>query len=143
MRYTLASEHHDFFAKQGFISFDDLLPLPLIEEAEKAIKKNERDLWRKNEALKKIVLQRTYAQIVADLTHTKYRPHRFRSDPLRRHALSFFRNALFPERSQLRAADHLRSHDPFYRWADPRREYSLLPLSGETGQPSSFFPQKR
>lgn len=70
MRYVLASEHRDHFAKQGHISFDEVLPLDLIEKAEKIVTKNERDLWRKYEAVKQLVFQRTCAHIAAELTRS-------------------------------------------------------------------------
>ena len=70
MRYVLASEHHDFFANQGHISFDDVLPTDLLENAEKVLTENGRDLWRKKEAVRALVFHKTCAQIASELTRS-------------------------------------------------------------------------
>ncbi len=70
MRYVLASEHRDYFTNQGHISFEDILPLDLIEKAETIVSSNARDLWRSQESIKQLVFQRTCARIVAELTRS-------------------------------------------------------------------------
>jgi hypothetical protein len=70
MRYVLASEHHDYYVKEGHISFDDVLPLDLLEKAEKSLTNNGHDLWRKHEAIRSIVFHKTCAQIASELTRS-------------------------------------------------------------------------
>lgn len=68
MRYLLESQHHDFFAKQGYIAFGDLFTEKALQEAEKAVVENARDLWRINPAVEALTTNKTCAEIAMNLT---------------------------------------------------------------------------
>lgn len=69
MRYVLDSQHQDFFAKHGYIAFDDLFTADELDAAEKAIAENVRDLWRTKEAVKAISMQKKSGSIAAELAN--------------------------------------------------------------------------
>ncbi len=81
MPISVAKEHRDFFQKQGYIEIADLLtaqqtPALLQAIGEVLSKKGEdkcagRDLWRNHPLIKKTVLTRDFAEIVANLTHAE------------------------------------------------------------------------
>lgn len=92
MKFATNSDHRDFFRKNGRIEFEDLadlstLPLSLIKKNicqrlavpeqkfdylpfEKLFSAG-RDLWRNEPALKKLVLNPSFAQIVSELVEQK------------------------------------------------------------------------
>lgn len=85
MKYASANEHRDFFQKNRFIEFDDLLSMDQISNLKTLIGKNNdlknkspeklfqlgRDLWRANSDIKKIVLQRKFAEVASELFMVK------------------------------------------------------------------------
>ncbi|MCE2982244.1 MAG: hypothetical protein LW832_01635 [Parachlamydia sp.] len=94
MKFALAKEHIDYFAKTGAIAFDDLLSAEQTENFHQLIKASlaerlhksdsqlkklpsdplfleGRDLWRVNEALRKMVCQLRFAEIAAELAQKK------------------------------------------------------------------------
>jgi len=78
---SLAKEHRDFFQKQGYIEFSDLLSSTQTSDLTQAIdevmiqRRNDkcaaRDTWRYHPLVKKIVLKRDFAEIACGLTHAK------------------------------------------------------------------------
>ncbi len=71
MRFTLASDHHDFFTSHGYIGFDTLFSPERIDELENLVTKNTRDLWRTSDIAKTIVFEKKCAEIAAELTRNK------------------------------------------------------------------------
>jgi hypothetical protein len=94
MKLTIAKAHKDFFQKEGWIEFDDLLSdaqlLQLNQTLDEALKVRfdlplekikklssqeifvkGRDLFRSNEKLRKIVTQPRLAEVVSELIETK------------------------------------------------------------------------
>lgn len=94
MKFAIAAEHRDFFLKQHAIEFEGLLKesqlnlldteinaalaerLGITLEAVQNISPGKqfmagRDLWRDNAEIKKIVLQKQFAEIAADLVEQK------------------------------------------------------------------------
>lgn len=94
MKFALAKEHHDFFDKQGFIQFEDLITPASIERLSKATRQQigsrinllpeklfpenpsrlflaGRDLWRNHPEIKKQALNRNLATITSGLVRQK------------------------------------------------------------------------
>lgn len=94
MKFALAKEHHDFFDKQGFIEFEELIPQSSLEKLSKAIRQqigsrinqlpdrlnredptrlylNGRDLWRNHPEIKKQATNRNLATIASGLVRQK------------------------------------------------------------------------
>jgi len=94
MKFSVAYEHRQFFSKQNYIEFDELLTCTHCSELTKAIDitlakrlsvdevsvskqpadkvfKVGRDLWRTNDHVKKLVMQPHLSAIAADLVQTK------------------------------------------------------------------------
>ncbi|MBS3903983.1 MAG: hypothetical protein KGZ39_01485 [Simkania sp.] len=71
MRFTLASDHFDYYSNHGYIGFDGLFSPKLLEDVENIVTKNSRDLWRSNLSVKSVVFERTCAEIAAELTRAK------------------------------------------------------------------------
>lgn len=71
MRFTLSSEHHDFFKDHGYIGFQDLFPKEVIEALESHVSGTKRDLWRSLPPVKNIVFDKGLARIAGELTRNK------------------------------------------------------------------------
>ncbi len=94
MRFAVAREHRDFFNKQGTVEFEGLLNAKQLVELVAAVDSTlalrlniqaselslqssnalfmaGRDLWRANNAVKKIVMQRQFAELAIELIHKK------------------------------------------------------------------------
>ena len=69
MRFATSPEHRSFFSKQHFIEFEGLLSA--AECAYLLLKKKERDLWKKDPFVKKIVLRSQFAEIAAELSNQR------------------------------------------------------------------------
>lgn len=71
MKYALAKEHREFFAKNHYIEFEGLLTIEEITSLQRKIAqllpKKQRDLWREDVDLQKIVLNRKLAEVASDL----------------------------------------------------------------------------
>ncbi len=78
MPVSLAKEHRDFYQKQGYIEFSDLLSSTQITDLTQAIdevflqERNDkcavRDVWRHHPIIKKIVMKRDFAEIACRLS---------------------------------------------------------------------------
>jgi hypothetical protein len=94
MKFALAKEHHDFFDKEGYIEFEELISPANLEKIEKAVRQlvgtrinqfperlshespirlytNGRDLWRSHPEIKKQCANRNFASIAAGLVREK------------------------------------------------------------------------
>ena len=94
MKFATASEHRDFFQKQGAIEFEGLIsseqlkqlnkeinstlsahlkiaPSDLKKQTSQTLFMNGRDLWRDQPNLKKIVWQKIFSEIAAELIEAK------------------------------------------------------------------------
>jgi hypothetical protein len=71
MKFALAKEHREFFAKNHYIEFENLLTLEestlLHRKITELLPKKQHDLWRQDKDLEKIVLSRKLAEVAADL----------------------------------------------------------------------------
>ena len=76
MGFGLTKEHHDFFHKNHFIEFEDLLSSKEVETLENAIDSlvtSEdwihvgHDMWRRDETIKKVTLHKGLAEIASSL----------------------------------------------------------------------------
>jgi hypothetical protein len=120
MKFTIASEHRDFFQKQGAVEFEELIRPSHLEELFLSLKEAiaerlsvtlerlpwqhpdkmymvGRDLWRTHPSLKKLILQNHLAEIAAEILEKK---------PLRYGYDQFFVSAL----KNGRAADEEREN---------------------------------
>ncbi len=69
MRLAISPEHRDFFNKNHFIAFEELLPLDQVAQLRKHAQ-GDYDLWRHSEAIKKITHKHTLAAIASELFQT-------------------------------------------------------------------------
>lgn len=69
MRFTTSFEHRDFFSKNGYIEFEQLISLD--ECALLRSKTADLDLWRQDPLVKKISLRSQYGEIASELSHKK------------------------------------------------------------------------
>lgn len=84
MKFVIAKEHRDFFHEHGFIQFDDLIKENELVEIQEILKNkllkmrpNEafhlgRDLWRKEETFRKLVMRKRFAEIASSLMNESY-----------------------------------------------------------------------
>lgn len=95
LKFALAKEHHLHFEKQQFIEIEDVIPLEQLLQMRLDVDKilalsmasygrwqaqpvpdelflEGRDLWRRSDIVKKIVLDRKLAQIAAELMRKRY-----------------------------------------------------------------------
>ncbi len=91
MKFSTAKEHRDFFQKNGWIEFEDLVSQQLLEQVNRAVDRTVadrltnpdgktapfssekhylagRDLWRADPLLKKFISQAKFAEIAVELT---------------------------------------------------------------------------
>lgn len=80
MGFGLTKEHHDFFHKNHFIEFDDLLSAKEVDSLEKAIDSSisseewihaGHDLWRNETRIQKVTLHKGFAEIASNLCKKK------------------------------------------------------------------------
>lgn len=83
MKFSLAKEHYDFFQKNYFIEFEDMISTSQIDLIRREIKRNSRldlpqelyfenhDLWRKSEPLRRVIFHKRLLSILASLTGIK------------------------------------------------------------------------
>ncbi len=64
MKFAITSDQIDFYHKQGFIEFEDLLMVDPISGAARF------DLWRQDPAVKKMLFKPAFNKIVAELFRT-------------------------------------------------------------------------
>lgn len=86
MKYIVDNRHREFFAKNGWIEFEEIFPISatgkLLEAARGVVKSRTRvknpdvllhghDIWRENSVVKNATCSRTLAEIASELTETK------------------------------------------------------------------------
>lgn len=83
MKYTIDSNHREYFLQHQAIEFDALLDSPKLQTLNQIIGQivnqsspekqfvQGRDLWRQNEFIRKIVMQKKFARIASELTEQK------------------------------------------------------------------------
>ncbi|MCP5504885.1 MAG: hypothetical protein H7A41_07005 [Chlamydiales bacterium] len=76
MGFGLTKEHHDFYHKNHFIEFEDLLSSKEMDALEKALDSlvttedwihTGHDVWRRDESIKKVTLHKGLAEIASNL----------------------------------------------------------------------------
>lgn len=78
MKYTILDAHINYFRDNGFIEFEDLIPIQNLEKLKKDLVKksvtnasfdfSKRDLFRSSDAVKKIAFNTTITSILKSLT---------------------------------------------------------------------------
>ncbi len=76
MPYIVSTEHHDFFAKNGFIEFESLFSSDLLQNIpidldSKQLFISGHDLLRKNEKLFKLIFSRNFVDVLSALFRIK------------------------------------------------------------------------
>lgn len=75
MKFTISLDQRDYFRKNGFIPFKELLKTSEIEALTRALKKASltkgRDLWRLNEDVKKVVFSKRLIELAYDILQKK------------------------------------------------------------------------
>lgn len=80
MRFGLIKDHLDFFHKHKFIELEELMTEDEIDTINSKLNDQKYDVWRTNDALKKIILKPTLAEVAAQLS--KVQPIRIAHDRL-------------------------------------------------------------
>lgn len=72
-KHVLEPKHIDFFDKNGWVLFQDLLPVHMLSEYKALLAKicTTRNVWKHNELIKKLSFNYTFAYVAAQLSRLK------------------------------------------------------------------------
>lgn len=71
MKFTVDQTHLTFFAQNGAIAFEELLPEDSVKQLLNLTQNDTRDQWRKNETIKTLISSRSLVEIASQLSEIK------------------------------------------------------------------------